>query len=86
MKRRGLITIAVVVAVAAAACSSSSGGGGTGSKPTTTKPPSKTVVLMTYDSFAVSKSVLAAFTAATGFKVKVFAPVTPGSSSARRSR
>jgi thiamine transport system substrate-binding protein len=65
MKRTALIAIVVSVAMAAAACGSSGG------KASATKTPSKTVVLMTYDSFAVSKSVLAAFTAETGFKVRV---------------
>jgi len=65
MKRTALIAIVVSVAMAAAACGSSGG------KASATKTPSKTVVLMTYDSFAVSKSVLAAFTAETGFKVRI---------------
>jgi thiamine transport system substrate-binding protein len=55
----------IAVALAAAACGSSGG------KPAAAKPPPKTVVLMTYDSFAVAKSVLGAFTRDTGFKVKV---------------
>jgi thiamine transport system substrate-binding protein len=67
--RRAWVGLAVIVAVAAAGCGSS-GSKGT-SKPSSTTTPSKTVVLMTYDSFAVAKPVLAAFTRATGFKVKV---------------
>jgi thiamine transport system substrate-binding protein len=65
MKRNALIAVVVCVAVAAAACGSSGG------KPAAGKPPAKTVVLMTYDSYAVSKSVLAAFTRETGFKVEM---------------
>jgi thiamine transport system substrate-binding protein len=65
MKSRALVALAISVALVAAACGSS---GGKASAP---KPPSHTVVLMTYDSFAVSKSVLAAFTRETGFKVRV---------------
>jgi thiamine transport system substrate-binding protein len=65
MKRNALLAVVACVAVAAAACGSSGG------KPAAGKPPPKTVVLMTYDSYAVSKSVLAAFTRETGFKVKV---------------
>jgi thiamine transport system substrate-binding protein len=67
MRARGLIAMAVTVAIVAAACGSSSAGG----KTSAPKPPPKTVVLMTYDSFAVSKAVLADFTRETGFKVKV---------------
>jgi thiamine transport system substrate-binding protein len=65
MKRCASIAVALSVALVAAACGS---GGGKTSAP---KAPPKTVVLMTYDSFSVSKSVLADFTRATGFKVKV---------------
>jgi thiamine transport system substrate-binding protein len=65
MKRSVFLAILVSVAMAAAAC------GGGGGKAAAGKPPSKTVVLMTYDSFAVSKSMLAAFTRETGFKVKI---------------
>ena len=66
MKRHALIAVVLSVAIVAAACGSS---GGKTRRPA--KAPSKTVVLMTYDSFAVSKSVLADFTRETGFKVKV---------------
>ncbi|MGO9874135.1 MAG: thiamine ABC transporter substrate binding subunit [Acidimicrobiia bacterium] len=69
MKRSVLIAILASVAMTAAACGSS--GGKEANKTPANKKPSKTVVLMTYDSFAVSKSVLAAFTAETGFKVKI---------------
>jgi thiamine transport system substrate-binding protein len=65
MKRSVFLAVVVSVALAAAAC-----GGGRG-KVAAAKTPPKTVVLMTYDSFAVSKSVLAAFTRETGFTVRV---------------
>jgi thiamine transport system substrate-binding protein len=72
MKRHGaLVGLVVIVAVIAAACGSS----GRKSSGNPTAPPkkssSKTVVLMTHDSFAASPQVLAAFTRATGYKVKV---------------
>jgi thiamine transport system substrate-binding protein len=56
--------VLLVIALAASACGSSSGSG-------KGKPPSKTVVLMTHDSFKASPAVLAAFTRETGYKVKV---------------
>jgi thiamine transport system substrate-binding protein len=56
----GLLAIAVV---SAAAC------GGDGSSSGSSGP--QTVTLLTHDSFAVSKSVLAAFTAKTGIRVKI---------------
>ena len=62
MKRMMAIAVVVALAVGLAACGSSS---------SSASKPSKSVVLMTYDSFAVSKSVLAAFTKQTGFTVKV---------------
>ena len=46
---------------------------------------SKTVVLMTHDSFAVSPQVLAAFTRETGYKVKVLKSGDAGAVTARRS-
>jgi len=52
----------VIMAVTGAACGSSS---------KAAAKPSKTVVLMTHDSFAASPAVLAQFTRETGFKVKV---------------
>ena len=61
-RSRVAIGLVAVVAITAAACGSS------------TKPavrPSKTVVLMTHDSFAASPAVLSAFTRETGYKVKV---------------
>ncbi len=51
--------------VAAGACGSSNKTGSKASK------SSKTVVLMTYDSYAISKPVLAQFTRETGYSVKV---------------
>ena len=63
-RRYAMVGLAVVMAVAAAACGSSS-------KSTVPKTTSKTVVLMTHDSFAWSASVQAAFTRETGYKVKV---------------
>ena len=63
---RSLIGPVVLLAMVASACGSS----GQSQRASNTTPP-KTVVLMTYDSFAVAKSTLAAFTRETGFKVKV---------------
>jgi thiamine transport system substrate-binding protein len=60
--RIGLGSALLVGALVASACSSSS---------SAAKPPSKTVVLMTHDSFKASPAVLAAFTRETGYKVKV---------------
>ena len=57
----------VVVALLATACGSSS----KPASPSTTQPFRKTLVLMTHDSFAVSKPVLAAFEQETGYEVKV---------------
>jgi len=62
----GLVTV-LVAALSGAACGSDSGT----TSGTATTAPSKTVVLMTHDSFAVSKAVLAQFTRDTGFTVKV---------------
>jgi thiamine transport system substrate-binding protein len=66
-RSRFAIGLVAVIAMTAAACGSSS-------KPSTTKSttkPSKTVVLMTHDSFATTPAVLAQFTRETGYKVKV---------------
>jgi len=60
---RAVVALAGVVALSATACSSSSKAQGT--------PQNKTVVLMSHDSFAASKPVLAAFTRETGYTVKV---------------
>jgi thiamine transport system substrate-binding protein len=56
------IGVVAVVAMTAAACDSSS---------KQAAKPSKTVVLMTHDSFKVSPAVLAQFTRETGYKVKM---------------
>jgi thiamine transport system substrate-binding protein len=66
MKR--VVLIATVCALLAAACGSSST---KSSPPVNTARPGGTVVLMTHDSFAVSKPVLQAFEAQTGTKVKL---------------
>src|SRR6476659_6945695 len=58
-----LLVVVVALAVTSAAC-----GPGNGSKGSSR---AQTVTLLTHDSFAVSKSVLAAFTAQTGIRVKV---------------
>jgi thiamine transport system substrate-binding protein len=71
MRCRVFVAVVLVVGLATVACGSSGKNDGAGGLSTTAKPPSKTVVLMTYDSFAVSKEVLAAFTEQTGFKLKV---------------
>jgi thiamine transport system substrate-binding protein len=72
MRRRRLIAVVVALAIGGAACGSSGKSAGVdGTSTTNGKRPPETVVLMTYDSFAVSKGVLAAFTRETGFKVKV---------------
>lgn len=67
MKARVLIALAVVGSLALAACGSSSSGASSAKS-------SKTVVLLSHDSFAVSKDVLADFTKQTGYKVKRLAP------------
>ena len=56
------LTVTLAVGLLTASCSSSS--------PTGTKA-TRTVTVVTHDSFAVSKPVLAAFTKATGWKVRV---------------
>ena len=63
----GALVLATTCATVLAACGSSSGPGdrATGGK------PSKTVTLVSHDSFAASKSVLAQFTKETGYTVKV---------------
>jgi thiamine transport system substrate-binding protein len=59
MKRSRILVALLLVVLAATGCSSSG------------KAQNKTVVLMTHDSFAVSKAVLAAFQQQTGYHVKV---------------
>jgi thiamine transport system substrate-binding protein len=68
MRRIAVAVVAVVAVLAAAACGSSS------------KPAAKitTVRLLTHSSFAVSKQVLADFTAQTGYKVKLVQPGDAG--------
>jgi thiamine transport system substrate-binding protein len=75
--------IVVAAALLAAACAGSSKpattSGSSGSPPTTGPAPHiTTVVLLTHSSFAVSKSVLAAFTAQTGYKVRLVQPGDAG--------
>ena len=67
---RALVVIGLLAAVLAASCGSSNKSGSPSTTPTTPKFV-KNVVLMTHDSFAVSKPVLAAFTQQTGYTVKV---------------
>jgi thiamine transport system substrate-binding protein len=64
----GLVT--AVVLLLAAGCSSSDDTGSPSTTPTT-QAFEKDVVLMTHDSFAVSKSVFAEFERQTGYRVKV---------------
>lgn len=59
MRVRFLVPFATLLVVALGACSSGGGGG------------TKTVTLVTHDSFAVSKPVLTAFTRETGWKVRL---------------
>jgi thiamine transport system substrate-binding protein len=70
--KRVLVAITAAVALAAA-CSSSGkpGNASSNSTATTVAPRITTVRLLTHSSFAVSKDVLAAFTAQTGYKVKI---------------
>jgi thiamine transport system substrate-binding protein len=70
------ITFAVALALLAAACSSSSKTSSTGTP--TTNRGATTVRLLTHDSFAASKSVLADFTKQTGYKVKLVQPGDAG--------
>jgi thiamine transport system substrate-binding protein len=71
MKRRHVaIGLVAAIALLAAACSSGDDSASTSTTPTTQKFE-KEVVLMTHDSFAVSKSVLAVFEQQTGYDVKV---------------
>ncbi len=64
MRARSTFTaVALTFVMIAGSCSSSS--------PTTTKAAARSVTLVTHDSFAVSKPVLAAFTKSTGWKVRI---------------
>ena len=74
MKRA--ITFAAALALVVTACSSSSKTT-SGPTPTTTRGAT-TVRLLTHDSFAASKSVLADFTKQTGYKVKLVQPGDAG--------
>ncbi len=68
MNLQRAVAVLVVAGSAAAACGSS--GSSTATTATTTTKGT-TVTLLTHDAFAVSKPVLAAFTAETGIKVRV---------------
>jgi len=59
-RSRALIVVTIALALFSAACSSPGGGSG-----------DHTLTLVTHDSFAVSKPVLAAFTRETGWKVRI---------------
>lgn len=61
----GALVLAAAAATVLAGCGSGSGSGGASGK------PSKTVTVVSHDSFAASKSVLAQFTKETGYTVKV---------------
>ncbi|HET9727905.1 MAG TPA: thiamine ABC transporter substrate-binding protein [Acidimicrobiia bacterium] len=63
------LAVVATLAIALSACSSSTKG--SPGSPTSAAPGSKTVVLLTHDAFAVTASVLKAFTRQTGYKVKV---------------
>jgi thiamine transport system substrate-binding protein len=63
----GALVLATAGGVALAGCGGS--GGGSGAK--ASGKPSKTVTVVSHDSFAASKSVLAQFTKETGYTVKV---------------
>jgi thiamine transport system substrate-binding protein len=71
-RRNAAIGFVLATVMLAAACGSSGrGGSGTESTSPTTQKFVKKLVLMTHDSFAVSKPVLAAFEQQTGYEVKV---------------
>ena len=69
-KHRGLAAVFVGAAIVAAGACGSSGGSSAPAAPNASLR-GQTVTLLTHDAFAVSKPVLAAFTAKTGIKVKV---------------
>ena len=72
MRRRNVaIGFLAAIALLAAACGSSDKPAATDTTTPTTEKFEKDVVLMTHDSFAVSKPVLAAFEQQTGYDVKV---------------
>lgn len=64
---------AALACVALAGCSLGSSSGGTTSSAAGSSPAAKTVTLVTHDSWAADKALLAKFTAATGYTVKVLA-------------
>jgi thiamine transport system substrate-binding protein len=70
MKRRNVAIGLVAATALLAACSSGEDSASTSTTPTTAKFEQQ-VVLMTHDSFAVSKSVLAAFEQQTGYEIKL---------------
>jgi thiamine transport system substrate-binding protein len=76
------VLVAITAAVVAAACSSSTKHGAPSSASaattSTAAPHIATVRLLTHSSFAVSKPVLAEFTAQTGYKVKLVQPGDAG--------
>jgi thiamine transport system substrate-binding protein len=67
----GALVTATACATALAACGGGSPSGAKAADGSGGKPAAKTVTLVSHDSFAASKSVLAAFTARTGYTVKV---------------
>ncbi|SEG92726.1 thiamine transport system substrate-binding protein [Actinacidiphila yanglinensis] len=68
-RRRAVSTL--VLATAGATLLAACGGSGSGSGGKADGKPSKTVTLVSHDSFAASKSVMAEFTKETGYTVKV---------------
>jgi thiamine transport system substrate-binding protein len=80
MKRAAVIVVAAAILLAA--CGSSSKPASAPPAPagstTVPKPKNATVVLLTHDAFAASKSVLADFTKQTGYKVKLEQPGDAG--------
>ena len=71
--RRVLISAVSLVSlsVVAAGCGGSGSGSGAASEKAADKPLTKTLVVATHDSWAMSKEVMAAFTAETGITVKI---------------
>ncbi|HEY5014521.1 MAG TPA: thiamine ABC transporter substrate-binding protein [Acidimicrobiia bacterium] len=65
---RPFLTVALAGSLVVAAAACGSGGSGSGTKGSAR---TETITLLTHDSFAVSKPVLAAFTRQTGIRVKV---------------
>ena len=67
----GALVLATACATALAACGGSSSGSKSAAGSTATGKGDKTVTVVSHDSFAASKSVLAEFTKETGYTVKV---------------